>query len=277
MRLLAHSFLDKIGFTFFFMLFSIWVGAQKDSLGNEYLQEDQVKLTAPKIELEKVFFKNQTSVSYEKAPEFCSLYYSLKNGQDLGWNEAPKGGFLLKKSGTLSLKYKGNNRYIDSDPISFQVLQISDQIISKIELNTKPSSQYLGEGSLTLIDQKKGTLDFKNGQWLGFNKSEITLGVSLMKKTCIKKLTISALQDQGAWIFLPYKIEVYDRDELIGTQEYSNSGVKADSKAVFLEISLIKSKTSEIKIRIIPLEGIPDWHPGQGTTPWFFIDEIIIE
>lgn len=35
-----------------------------------------------------------------------------------------------------------------------------------------------------------------------------------------------------------------------------------------------KIKTNKLKLVLLPLKKIPDWHPGKGKHAWLFIDEI---
>jgi len=90
-------------------------------------------------------------------------------------------------------------------------------------------------------------------------------------------IVVSALTNQSNWIFAPGKVEVFHGDSLIGEMTYLKSKKETLNKATFLNVPVKKGIYDTLKVVIYPLEEIPEWHQGKGTTPWVFIDEIIIQ
>jgi hypothetical protein len=61
-----------------------------------------------------------------------------------------------------------------------------------VELLNEPNPQYQGEGSNTLINQKKGEAsDFKNPAWLGYREKPFEALFTFAQPTPIKSLTLS--------------------------------------------------------------------------------------
>ena len=276
MKVVLHI-LRKTSLTSTLCCFLFWVGAQKAGSDTKYLQQDEVQLSKPVIDISNIFFTQNILLSYGETPKDCTLKYKFKNEANSDWTTPPEKGLKLNKSAHLLFKYTSNQDYLDSEEIELEVKKVDKQCIQEIEFLDEPSSNYSGQGQKTLLDQVKASSNFKDGKWLGFNRPTITLGVSLKKKKCIESICISSLQNQGAWIFLPHKIEVYHQDKRIAYQEYNGIQNESNAKSQLLHISIPKVKTEELRIKISALDEIPEWHPGHGTIPWFFIDEIIVE
>ena len=91
---------------------------------------------------------------------------------------------------------------------------------------------------------------------------------------------ISLLQDEKSWIFLPEAIFVYYYDDAqknyrpVGNEIFSHTepGAKQSSIREIKPGSHISSQ--KLKLVLLPLKKIPEWHNGKGNHAWLFIDEI---
>lgn len=166
--------------------------------------------------------------------------------------------------------------FIPSETIEIEFLQaepIDD--IKEIQLKPDPSEKYPGGGKVSLTDFEKGSLNFREKTWMGFDKQVIEVEFTFEKNRAIKEVILSSMQDHGSWIFLPEKIEVITpTDTVLSQWEIPNEAEAA--KLSFLHIPLDDIETQKLRIRITTPEKIPDWHPGTGHQPWLFVDEIII-
>ncbi len=84
------------------------------------------------------------------------------------------------------------------------------------------------------------------------------------------------MTNQGAWIFLPEKIEV-ETENGIFVGQVESPGQEVAGKLSYEVVRCNQVITKHLRIRIVPLSTIPEWHPGAGYSPWFFMDEIIIK
>ena len=97
----------------------------------------------------------------------------------------------------------------------------------------------------------------------------------------ISKVSLSALQNTGSWIFLP------DRVELLGSvdnKDFESAGIIISSETDRLSGRGLKEygfslnkKYRYIRVHAHNFGALPDWHPGSGSDAWLFVDEVIIE
>lgn len=151
----------------------------------------------------------------------------------------------------------------------------------QVKFMQKPSNRYPGQGKQTLTDGWHGTTYHRDGMWLGFHGNDMELIIDLGKPTAVSKVTISALQNTGSWIFLPLEVKVNALDE---KEELRITGTKKndekDNTSVFLRnfsIPLLKTPVRYLHIRAKNQGVCPEWHPGAGQKSWIFIDEIVVE
>ena len=170
--------------------------------------------------------------------------------------------------------------FIDSETVEIQLLEV-DNLTSnaQITITPEPSEAYPGAGVLTISDLKKGSLNFKDGnRWIGFQSKQVVVDYLFEEEVSLSKIYVSLLSDPNAWIFKPVSIQVYLDDVkqpglLLGLTK------ETDGASLYIAPLNIKSKKSCQKISLVieSMEAIPTWHQGAGTTPWLFIDEIILE
>lgn len=146
---------------------------------------------------------------------------------------------------------------------------------------TAPHPDYPGEGLTTLVNNKRGSGQFQDGQWLGFQKNDATFRLLLNEAVQAQKITVHCLQDLASWIFLPPQIEVW---ALHATGEKSPIGVISQPAGTEQKDYLVQAyemqvarKLSGLEVRITNRGECPDWHPGKGGSAWLFVDEITVE
>jgi len=232
------------------------------SKSNKYLQVHEVKPAKPIIKNGPLFFTDSTFVAVSKSPIATN---DASNYQETTYYD---------KSQTLMFHH-GKEGILPSDTVAINLYKVPTSPIDSIILNTLPSEKYPGSGPLSLIDFKKGTSNFRSADWLGFNKNTVRATAYLGQKN-VSKIVVSSLVDQGAWIFAPYIISIYKEEKLIATKTHSTTKDQSTNKYHFTELSFEPISTNTIEIQIETLEAIPDWHPGAGSKPWLFLDEILI-
>ncbi|MDP4185428.1 MAG: discoidin domain-containing protein, partial [Bacteroidota bacterium] len=151
----------------------------------------------------------------------------------------------------------------------------------KVSYSPVPAQQYNGLGRGILMDGYLGTSNFRDGRWMGFEGSVI-LTVDLGGIRTIKSVGVSMLRSPIAWIMLPEKVVVsasVDNRDFVPFSTLPNSMNRNDiriAKYRFWQSGLYL-KTRYVRFQINALSGLPEWHPGAGSQPWTFIDEVIIE
>ncbi len=151
----------------------------------------------------------------------------------------------------------------------------------KIILKLPYSNKYPGGGNNTLIDGYRGSLDFSDGQWQGYKGEGPDAIIDFGKTVSFNKITVSFLNSQFSWIFLPAKV-----DFLTSLDGHSFKTIKSfvteqkkDYNQYIKEYVFDSAtvNTRYLEIKATGIGTIPQWHHGRGNKPWIFTDEIVIE
>ncbi|MFY7990831.1 MAG: family 20 glycosylhydrolase [Fluviicola sp.] len=140
-----------------------------------------------------------------------------------------------------------------------------------IHFLTPPNAKYNVHDSLGLTNGITGSLPWRGDQWLGFSEDTIRFVLDLQTKTDFNTLQLGTLNDPGSWIYRPLEVQV----------EYSNNGKKF-KKCCSIQVNedriLIrkKMKARYLRFTVINTTEVAEGLPGAGTTPWTFLDELII-
>ena len=132
-----------------------------------------------------------------------------------------------------------------------------------------------------MIDLKRGSLNFVDGAWLGYEGSHFSVLMTLKENKEISSVSVGALSAPPNWIFYPTGITIYTSTN--GKQFKRVKSIKLpkeepnnDVKTAFFDLSIPPTKAKYVKIEIkSPLKN-PIWHPNPEGKSWIFIDEIVL-
>jgi len=146
----------------------------------------------------------------------------------------------------------------------------------------KFSNKYNGGGKLGLVNSLRGSTNFNDGLWQGFEGEDLDVTMDLGEIQNIKTISIGCLQSIGAWIFFPRNIIVFTSENGKDFQKIKNvvNDIPIRLERNILNEFEVKLKDTPARYVKIVAENIavcPDWHPGAGGKAWIFIDEIIID
>ncbi len=153
---------------------------------------------------------------------------------------------------------------------------------AKITLLNKYSERYRASGENTLIDGVRGTDNFRDDLWQGYEGEDFNGIIDLGKVEEISKVTPRFYLNTGPWIFLPTKVVVSLSKD--GTNYFDEKSIKNDvpekNPNIILKdfpVQFNKQKARYIKVKAVSIKTCPPWHPGAGGKAWLFIDEIEVE
>ncbi len=141
--------------------------------------------------------------------------------------------------------------------------------------------KYAGRGDTTIINGKRGSLDFQDKEWLGFDGDDMVATLDLGKAETISKITVGFLQQQESWVFLPLEVRFFisaDGDTWNSIGGPTNALENTESVLV----RDFSCAPGNIRARFVKVHAkntgtCPPWHPGAGNKAWLFVDEIIVE
>ncbi len=244
--------------------------------------QDTFQLAPPYLRYNSVFFKKEARVSIEFDQAGTQIHYTLSGLEPTENDPVYKKPLRLKKEWNM-LKVKAFGKgFRPSETVKVTFFK-QKYAIQKIQ-TTKPNDRYPGEGPNTLIDGKGGIMNLNSSTWMGFDQDTVTVVLTLDKPRMVQRGMIHVLEHQAAWVFPPTWIETcfWDEDAKDWGVPYDqpNRVVEPDSriagKSLWLGFLESGKRTQKIRIKLVPLESIPDWHPGKGKRAWIFIDEIML-
>ena len=141
---------------------------------------------------------------------------------------------------------------------------------------------YSGGGDNALIDGFKGSDNFADGRWQGFQGQDLNVTLDFGSKIQINKFCISCLQDSYSWILMPSKVQLFGSDddnnyllikEIPNTTDPMKDGVIISD----FKTSLKNASFRYIKIICVYPGNLPEKHHAAGNPSFIFADEIIVE
>lgn len=243
--------------------------------------QDTFQLAPPLLKYPSVFFDQKTTVELRFQQPGTTIHYTTNGSTPtLESPEYLQPVPLQNTATTLKARSFGPGFY-PSETVEATFYQ-TGLSIKNIQC-TPPNERYAGKGPETLTDQQAGNTSIAEKNWLGFQNDTVTIQLTLAQPQKLQKILLHTLENQGAWIFTPQKIEVFyktkNAEQLIsaGTLD-PNVLLKQDNaqcRALFIPLK-VRKKITELIVRIYPVQSLPDWHPGKGGHAWFFIDEIAV-
>ena len=151
-----------------------------------------------------------------------------------------------------------------------------------VQLNTPCEPQYDGGGAEGLIDGIQASANWRKGNWMGFQKTDMEAEIDLNESKTISKLTAGFLQDTRAWIVVPKQLIVeISTDGKTFTQVFSGTNflpiedLNVQVKNVVASFTPVTAKY--VKIKAVQYGKLPAWHEGSGGDTPIFVDEIKVE
>jgi hypothetical protein len=241
-------------------------------------EAQKIKLSQPKNDHELVMIPKGRVYrwTYEFRMEGAEIRYTL-DGKDPDQSSALYTIPLTFENETTIKVRTFHKNFLPSDVVTTRF--IKQNTLMYVDSISTPHAKYPGYGLNTIRNKRFGTKDFSK-EYLGYNGDTIRIKVSpRFKQQDIKKVNISYISHQGAWIFGPSKIELHDNYGKYISEVITAHNEKEKTIGHGLAtIDIPESMLSEVYyIYIYPQSSIPEWHPGKGNKAWLFIDEIWAE
>ncbi len=232
-----------------------------------------LQLAPPQTPNSRVFATKETTVSFDFRLEGAEIHFTTDGSEPTTQSSIYSNP--LKTKGLETLKAKAfKSGFLPSETTTVQLLPLFSSQFDSIALSPAPK-KYLGDGWKTLCDGKLGDGNFHQ-KWLGFESKEIELQLFFTQKKPISQVSVGLLRQQGAWIFLPAAIEIYDeKGRRLAGQTLPQEANELPTAQEIIPLNLPKRRYKFLKIKLIALPTLPTWHPGKGNNGWMFLDEIM--
>ena len=236
----------------------------------------KIQLSSPKTNLQMAMVSNNhpQNMILDFRMEGATIRYTLDGNEPT--LKSKRYQRPLKISKPCIIKAKVFHQDFDpSETVTATFFVIGKEILNYIV--SEPNPKYADEGSKTLFDGQFGNISYTKN-YLGYDKGPVEITIQPDAEQFITTIHISHLTNQGAWIFGPSKISVYDENNTRLIQKSFDSSIhKSLSNHGISSLKVTKNKYRQLKVVIESVSSIPDWHDGRGNAAWLFLDEVWVE
>ncbi|MBL7826101.1 MAG: chitobiase/beta-hexosaminidase C-terminal domain-containing protein [Saprospiraceae bacterium] len=238
------------------------------------LSAQGIPLAQPRFDCKGVFFQTETEVGLEFDMDGAKVFYTI-NGSKPKLYKRP---FKINKTSRL-YAFASHPDFGRGDTASLTLQKVKLKPVS-LNLKTNPNPEYKAMGANSLIDFEAGGNDLHDGKWVGFLSDSVVLEAVFPEKTPLNTVTVSVLNNPGAWVLPMRKISVYTAVEEGGNWLAAGSwmpevGRGASSQIRWFPEVQVKRRVTRVKLVIDSFGPLPSGHPGAGNPAWLFLDEIL--
>ena len=236
------------------------------------------QLVPPNISFESVFFDETMTIEADYQLANAKVYYQL---DDKPYQVLDGSQLILDRSAQVSFVARKEG-WEDSEIRSETFVKINQPTQAKKTLKHDPKGSYTAKGVSTIFDLRKGSENFRDGEWLGFNGDDMVVDVTLSAEQELSSVYISTMDDVGSWIFPPLKMEVWAGNDPNQLKKVSELSMEAPTGPIpknmaIHQLRFEKQSVKHLQIRAVNYGNLPEWHPGKGTPAWLFIDEVAFQ
>lgn len=239
---------------------------------------DEVQLNTPRMEYESSFFSDKMTVTVPYSLSDTEIYYQIGAskpqvlvGSEIELSASSKVTVFAKKEG-----------WKDSDKAEQAFIRVRPNNFKTNNLKFDPKGSYKARGIETLFDLKKGSENFRDGNWLGFNGDDMVVDVVLSETRSLESVFISTLDDTGSWIFPPTELEVWGGNNINDLKKLNTISIAPPDgpepkHMIIHELAFEATALKYVRVIAKNYGNLPEWHPGKDTPAWMFIDEIAFQ
>lgn len=152
----------------------------------------------------------------------------------------------------------------------------------KITFSRAAHRAYCKGGTDALVDGIRGTEQFKGIEWIGWYAAPFHVDIEMGGAESYSSVTVGLLNHKPSFIFLPERISVSVSEDgqtytEVAAEDYGVE--KKDNPDGLTELTLSFPETSAkyVRVAMVPVEKLPEWHHAAGSRSFIFVDEIIVK
>jgi uncharacterized membrane protein len=237
------------------------------------------KLEPPTIVADRDFFRDSLQLELDYVFDDASIFYTLDGSEPDSTSSKYTTPITLTQSAEVkAVTYAPGWQLSEVTASNFKKIAFD---IKAIALNKNPNDRYKGHGAKTLFDQKRGTINFVDGNWIGYENSHFTATIQLGAEQLISSVAVGALSSPEKWIFYPTGFIVWVSDNgvdfrLVKRQSVGSEKINTLTRFRFFDLDIPPSKAKYVKVQVKSQLKNPSWHPNPGGNSWLFVDEIVL-
>ena len=249
-------------------------GVNKDLFGD-------ATLNPPLIIAEKDIFKDSLKVELKMDFKGSNIFYTVDGSQPDSNSIAYSGHPILLTTSSEIKAIAQKTGWNNSLPAR-KFFPRAKHEFKKVNISPSPNRKYKGKGAQTLYDLEKGSINFKDNKWLGFEKSHATIYLDFGEKKEISRITVGVMEDTGAYIFSPKGMEVSvsengNKYRIVASSSYPTAAGPLPPEIKNISENFDTVEARHVKLKVMSNLYNPQWHPAPGAPCWIFLDEVLVE
>jgi len=152
----------------------------------------------------------------------------------------------------------------------------------QIILHSTFNPSYHAGGASGLMDGIYGKLNWRAGDWQGYQGQDVEVVMELNESKSIHEVGAHFLEDQNSWIFYPKSVAFFIGEDSVHWKKVADIPTgKSDHN---LETTMCRfgqvlagEKARYIKMIARNFGPMPQWHEGRGAPTFIFIDELEVK
>lgn len=150
-----------------------------------------------------------------------------------------------------------------------------------VTLTRAPNDRYSKRDADALTDGRLGSLDLRDGAWLGWNGLSMQASVNLGRRVRVGQVTLRFLESTANGVFLPARVRVQTSQSgrswaTVGTRSYELPEGRVESRVREETFEFRPREARYVRVIAEPVKDAPRWFRVNGGPVWLFCDEIQI-
>ncbi|MFI5137846.1 MAG: GH92 family glycosyl hydrolase [Sphingobacteriales bacterium] len=263
--------------------FEVLTGSLPNKLFVQDLEKPSSKITDnlivpnPYIIAPAKTFKQPFNIEIKCADTTAKIYYTL-DGATPTVNSAQ---YIspINISSNITVKAIA----VEGEKTSFVDEATFTKIRSDLKLTqlNKYLPNYADEGDNTLINGLHGKVNWRLGNWQGYQGNDLVAIIDMGQVKPVKQVSLGALQDTRSWIVFPKYVEYWVSDDGLNYKLASTVNTKVAINDLNVQTQEFNAplnlSTRYIKLIAKQYGALPDWHESKGQPSYIFADEIVVE
>ncbi len=247
-----------------------------DQMGINY-SKSAFKVTASSQAIPE---KKQLAISLNSELAGVEIHYTIDGTEPDSNSPLYTEPVFLDKTSTLKAVTIKDGR--PAEKTLSQSFSINKATVKPVKYLVPYSNSYKGSGESTLVNGVRGSTNHHDGQWQAWSGLNMEVVIDLQQATEIQHISVGSLQNTGAYIFFPAKVDFlissdgvkFDKvaEVLNDVDPLSGENQLKDFSAKFTPVS-----ATFVKIVATNIGKCPKGHAGEGKPAWLFADEIMVE
>jgi len=248
-----------------------------DEIGLNYSKSAYNVLT--KAEIDPV--KKQLSVSLSSELAGVDIHFTTKGSEPNNYSSIYDRPIVLKKTAVIKAITFSNDGS-PSENVLRRSFNMNLATAKPVKYIIPFSPSYKGSGDYTLANAIRGTTNHEDGEWQAWNGTDMEIVIDLQESAKISRISAGSLQNTGAWIFFPQKVEFFistdgNNFQKVGEAVNETDSISGEKQLKEFGATLKPVSANFIKVIARNFGKAPKGHAGEGKPVWLFIDEIEVE